>query len=348
MTKHLIFTYLLLKFLPNRDWRLEVVKRERTYLRGEKHTSQEISLQPPTANLQQNPMKPPPFKYHAPTTLDEALSYFAEYGDEAKPLAGGQSLIPAMNFRLAQPELLIDLNNIPALAYIRATDNGGLSIGAMTRQRQVERSDLVAKHAPLISSTMPYIAHIQIRNRGTFGGSLAHADPSSELPAVALVLDASFHVQSQRGRRTIPAKQFFTDLFETALAPDELLIDITIPAKPARTGYAFDEVARRHGDYALVGATAVVTLDQAGACQQAQLVFLSVGPRPVAITQATSMLHGQTITPNLIDTVAEAVNQELDPPGDIHASVDYRRHLAKVLARRVLTVAVNEARDYKR
>jgi carbon-monoxide dehydrogenase medium subunit len=285
-------------------------------------------------------MKPPPFKYYAPATLAEALGCMAEHGFEAKALAGGQSLIPTMNFRLAQPEVLVDLNNIPELAYIQSTEDGGVSIGAMTRQRQVERSPLVAERIPLVHETMPFIAHPQIRNRGTFGGSIAHADPAAELPAVIVTLNALLRVQGQGGERWIPAHDFFVGLFETALQPDELLVEIALPPLPARTGYAFREVSRRHGDYALVGAAVVVTLNDEDLCQQVRLVYFSVGDGPVAAHQAAAMLKGQLLTPEAIQAAAEtAATADIDPPGDIHASAQYRRHLAKILARQVLTEA---------
>ena len=291
-------------------------------------------------------MKPPPFEYFAPTTLDDALDYMADYGDEAKPLAGGQSLIPTMNFRLAQPEVLVDLNGIAELAYIRPAAGGGVSIGAMTRQRSVERSPLVAEQAPLIHETMPNIAHPQIRNRGTFGGNLAHTDPASELPAVATALNARFRAQSRSGQRWLTADEFFVDLFTTALEPEELLVEIVIPPLPAQTGYAFREISRRHGDYALVGVAATVTLDNNGRCEAARLVYLSVGDKPVEAVQATATLIGQKLTAEAIDDAAEiAAAQDIDPPGDIHASVTYRRHLAKVLAKQVLAKATARAKQ---
>lgn len=291
-------------------------------------------------------MKPPPFEYFAPTTLDDALDYMADYGDEAKPLAGGQSLIPTMNFRLAQPEVLVDLNGIAELAYIRPAAGGGVSIGAMTRQRSVERSPLVAEQTPLIHETMPYIAHPQIRNRGTFGGNLAHTDPASELPAVTTALNARFRAQSRSGQRWLTADEFFVDLFTTALEPEELLVEIVIPPLPAQTGYAFREISRRHGDYALVGVAATVTLDNNGRCEAARLVYLSVGDKPVEAVQATAALIGQKLTAEAIDDAAEiAAAQDIDPPGDIHASVTYRRHLAKVLAKQVLAKATARAKQ---
>lgn len=289
-------------------------------------------------------MKPPPFEYFAPTTTAEALELLSQYGYEAKPLAGGQSLIPTMNFRLAQPGVLIDLNPISELAYIRPDEPGGLRIGAMTRQRQVERDPLIAERAPLLGETMPYIAHPQIRNRGTFGGSLAHADPAAELPAVATALDARFCARSQAGERWIPANEFFVSLFATALEPDELLVEIALPPLAPRTGWAFTEMARRHGDYALVGVAAVVTLDERGHCQAAKLVFLSVGDGPVEAQQAANLLIGQVPNAEAIRAAAEtAATADIAPNGDIHASAEFRRHLAGVLARRVLTQAVERS-----
>lgn len=287
-------------------------------------------------------MKPPPFKYVVPTTLTEALSQLAEYGYEAKPLAGGQSLIPTMNFRLAQPAVLVDLNPISELAYIRPTDNGGVSIGAMTRQREVEQHPLIADRLPLVRETMPHIAHFQIRNRGTFGGNIAHADPASELPAVMLALNARLRLQSATGDRWVAADEFFVDLFATALEPAELLVEIVIPPLPARTGYAFREVARRPGDYAIVGVAATVTLAENGLCQAAKLVYFSVGPKPILAAQATTHLQGQKMTPETIRAAAEiAATQEIDPHRDIHASASYRRHLANVLAQQALETAVS-------
>ncbi len=289
-------------------------------------------------------MKPPPFKYYAPTTIEEALDYMAEYGYEAKALAGGQSLIPTMNFRLAQPEVLVDLNGIPELAYIRPTEDGGVSIGAMTRQRQVERDALIAERAPLVCEAMPYIAHPQIRNRGTFGGSIAHADPSSELPALALILNARLRVQSANGERWIPANEFFIDLFTTALEPEDLLVEVALPEMPPGSGYAFEEISRRRGDYALVGAAATIILDDNNQCQQARLVYFSVGNGPVEAHQAEAALQGQQLTQETIQAAAETAAANLDPPGDIHASVAYRRNLAKVLAGRVLEKAATRAK----
>ena len=290
-------------------------------------------------------MKPAPFQYFAPTSLDQALDLLERYNYDAKPLAGGQSLVPAMNFRLARPGVLVDLNRVPDLAFVRPGSDGGLRIGAMTRQRQVERDPLVAERAPLIHETMPHIAHPQIRNRGTFGGSLAHADPAAELPAVLTALQGRFRLESKRGQRWLGADEFFVDFFTTALEPDELLVEIAVPPLPARTGWSFQEVARRHGDFAMAGLATLVTLDEQGRVQEARLVYLSVGDGPVTARQAAQVLQGQEPTEEAIQEAAEvAARQDVDPVSDIHASADYRRHLVKVLARRTLRVAVQRAK----
>ena len=289
-------------------------------------------------------MKPAPFKYYAPTTVEEALAYLAEYGYDAKALAGGQSLIPMLNFRLAQPSVLVDLNNISELFYIRPDENSGLRLGAMTRQSQVEHDALVAERAPLVHEVMPQIAYPQIRSRGTFGGSLAHADPSAELVAVTMALNGRFRLRSQAGERWVPADEFFVGLFTTVLEPDELLVEVALPAMPPRSGWSFLQITRRHHDFCIAGVAVLVTLDDKDQCEQARLVFLSVGDGPVDARQAAEMLIGQAPTPETIRAAAEkAATDEIDPGSDIHASAEYRRHLAKVLARRALTQAFDRA-----
>ncbi len=288
-------------------------------------------------------MKPAPFEYHRPGTLDEALVLMAARAGEVRPLAGGQSLIPAMNFRLARPAALVDLNRVAELAYVRPAD-GGLRIGAMARQRVVERSPLVQRAAPLLAEAMPFIAHPQIRNRGTVGGSLAHADPAAELPAVMLALDARLEARSRSGARTIPATAFFTGLFGTALTPDELLVEIALPPLPPGSGTAFVEVARRHGDYALVGAAVVVTLDERGRCRDARIALLSVGGGPVLAAEAMKLCVGESPSDEMLRATAEmAATRDIDPPSDIHASAAYRRRLAAVLTRRALARGVERA-----
>ena len=289
-------------------------------------------------------MKPAPFEYFRPASLDEALALLAEHGGDAKPLAGGQSLIPAMNFRLATPAVLVDLNGISELSYI-TNDAGDIRIGGMTRQRTVERSALVSDRVPLIAETMPHIAHPAIRNRGTVGGSLAHADPAAELPAVMLALNARFTVSSQAGTREVEADDFFVGLFTTGVQPGELLTDIRIPPAPSRSGFAFQEISRRHGDFALVGVAAVVSLDAVGNCADARIALLSVGGRPMRAVEAAKTLIGQRPSVESIAAAADAAaTKDIDPSSDIHASTRYRRHLAKVLTRRVLTRAFERAR----
>jgi carbon-monoxide dehydrogenase medium subunit len=290
-------------------------------------------------------MKPAPFKYYAPTTVEEALAHLAEYGYDAKALAGGQSLIPMLNFRLAQPSVLVDLNNISELFYIRPDEDGGLRLGAMTRQSRVEHDPLVAERAPLVHEVMPQIAYPQIRTRGTFGGSLAHADPSAELVAVTMALNGRLRLRSQAKERWVPADEFFVGLFTTVLEPDELLVEVALPAMPPRSGGAFLQITRRHHDFCIAGVAVLVTLDDKGQCEQARLVFLSAGDGPVNARQAADMLVGQTPTPEAIRAAAEkAASDEIDPGSDIHASAEYRRHLTQVLARRALTQAFDRAR----
>ena len=288
-------------------------------------------------------MKPPAFEYYCPAGLDQALALLAEHPD-AKPLAGGQSLIPAMNFRLAAPPALVDLNGIAELSGITRRPDGGIRIGAMTRHRAVETSDLVQELAPLLAETMPFIAHPQIRNRGTVGGSLAHADPAAELPAVMVALRAELVLRGPGGERRVSAEAFFTGLFATALEPGELLVAVELPPMPARAGWAFEEMARRHGDYALVGVAVLLAVDQAGRCEQARITLLSVGEGPVPAAQATAKLSGRMPDEDVIGQAAEAAGgDDIDPPSDIHASAAFRRQLARVLTRRALTRAVARA-----
>lgn len=289
-------------------------------------------------------MKPAPFEYLAPDSLDAALDILAVHGGDAKLLAGGQSLIPVMNFRLAQPALLVDLNGVRELDSVRE-EGGGLRIGAMTRQRTLERDPLVARLAPLLREAAPFIAHPQIRNRGTVGGSLAHADPAAELPAVAVALDARFRLRRPQGERWVEARDFFSGLFSTVLEPDEMLVEVALPPPVPRTGWAFLEVARRHGDYAQVGIAARVTLDGSGRCQEARLVYLSVGDGPVEAREAARLLAGTDLGDEVIAAAADkASSEEMDPLGDIHASAAFKRHLARVLTGRALRQAFARAK----
>ncbi|MDA1330080.1 MAG: xanthine dehydrogenase family protein subunit M [Chloroflexi bacterium] len=292
-------------------------------------------------------MKPAPFEYYAPDSLDAALDLKAEHGDEAKVLAGGQSLIPAMNFRVAQPAILVDLNKLDELRYVRREANT-LLVGAMTLQAQAEHDALVAEHNPLLHETIPNIAHPQIRNRGTVGGSLAHADPASELPVVATALGARFRAKSRDGERWIGAKDFFAGMFSVSMNADEILVEIEFPDLPARSGAAFVEVARRRGDYAMAGLAAILTLDDAGLCKEAKLVYLNVGDGPLsAIKGAESLVGAKPGEKSFAEAARIASQEEMMPFGNMHASPDYQKHLSEVLTRRALGIALERAKQAK-
>ncbi|HAV76728.1 MAG TPA: molybdopterin dehydrogenase [Anaerolineae bacterium] len=288
-------------------------------------------------------MKPAPFEYHAPSTLDEALSLLSEHGDDAKLLAGGQSLVPAMNFRIVQPGRLVDLNRITELSYIRE-DGNVIRVGAMARERHVEFDPSIAKHTPLLHEAAPNIAHPQIRNRGTIGGSIVNADPAAELPVLMLALDARLKAKNNSGERWINAQEFFVGMFTTALEPDEILVEIELPFMPNRTGWSFMEVAPRAGDYALMGVAALVTLDDAGKCESAKLVYLNAGDGPVNAKEAAESLKGENLNEKLIESAAaHASKNEITPFGNVHTSPEFQRHLANVLTIRTLKQALQRA-----
>ncbi|MHB1854580.1 MAG: FAD binding domain-containing protein [Acidimicrobiales bacterium] len=277
-----------------------------------------------------------------PTSLEEALSALAEHGPDAKVLAGGQSLIPMMSLRLAQPAVLVDLNRVPELSGISA-DGSGLRIGSMTRHRAAERSGLLAERVPLMAEAMPFIGHAAIRSRGTIGGSLAHADPAAELPAVALATEAGLIARSLRGgERTIPAAEFFEGYFTTALEDDEILCAIEVPAAPPATGFAVVEIARRHGDFALGGVMAALTIGQ-GKITRARLALINVAERPVRAGRAEAALVGADPGPAAWTAAAAEASAEIDPSGDLHASPAYRRKVAGVCVRRALETAARRA-----
>jgi aerobic carbon-monoxide dehydrogenase medium subunit len=289
-------------------------------------------------------LKPAPFEYFAARSAAEAVERLAALGGEAKVLAGGQSLIPVMSFRLAQPTALVDLNPAGELDYVTPTAEGGLRIGALARLRRLERDPEVARRAPLLAEALPSIAHPQIRNRGTVGGSLAHADPAAELPCLAVALDARLRLLGPGGERRVAARDFFLGLFATALAPDELVVEVELPAPPPGEGWAFLEVARRHGDYAQVGVAARLSLDAAGRVAAARLVYLSVGDAPVDAVRAAAGLIGGAPTADAFAAAAEtAAGEEIEPGGDIHATADFKRHLTRVLTRRALATAAGRA-----
>jgi carbon-monoxide dehydrogenase medium subunit/6-hydroxypseudooxynicotine dehydrogenase subunit alpha len=287
-------------------------------------------------------VKPPRFEYHDPRSIDEAFALLAEHGDEGKVLAGGQSLVPLLNFRLAHPEHLIDLNRVGTLSGIRR-EEGTLRIKAMTRQATLEASPLVRDHWPLIADALHFVAHAQIRNRGTVGGSVAHADPAAELPLVFSVLDAKFRVASARGERTIDPADFFVTHLTTTIEPDEMLVEIDVPPVAPRTGHAFTEFARRHGDFALGGAGALVTVDEQGVCQRAAVGLLAAAATPVRASEAESMLVGERIDEALAVKAGEQAAAGVQPTGDIHGSAEYRKRLVGVMARRAILAAAERA-----
>jgi CO/xanthine dehydrogenase FAD-binding subunit len=284
-------------------------------------------------------MKPAPFTYIAASSLDEALSLKARYGDEARFLAGGQSLIPAMNFRLARPAVLIDINGLSELGRIDRAKTDAIGVGAMVRYRALERDAGFLQACPLFADALPHIAHPQIRTRGTIGGNLSHADPASELPAVAIAMGARMCVKSEQGERQLDASEFFAGLMTTSLEPEEMLIEIVFPATPARSGSCFVELSRRRGDFALAGVAAIVSLDDEGTCTQVRLALCGVGDTPVDASAAAASLVGQRCTDHAIEAVAAEVQNAIDPPGSVHASGDYQRHIAGVLTRRAIVTA---------
>ncbi|UCG23016.1 MAG: xanthine dehydrogenase family protein subunit M [Chloroflexota bacterium] len=289
-------------------------------------------------------MKPAPFEYVVHDSLPAVLGELTEHGDDAKLLAGGQSLVPAMNFRLVQPALLVDINRLNDLAYVRPFDDGGLRIGALTRHRALEKSAVLAERAPLMHEAMPHIAHLQIRTRGTIGGSLAHADPAAELPVILVALDGRLVIQNQAGKRAVDAAEFFKGLFTTALQPEDLLIEVIIPPLPRRSGWAFVEFARRRGDYALLGVAVGIEIDEAGNCRKAKLVYLNAGDVPIVATDAAAILTGQKLGTKVFEEAAvQAAEHELQPVGNIHASAAYLRRLAHVLTKRALAKASKRA-----
>ena len=279
-------------------------------------------------------MKPAPFAYVRPESLEDAIGVLDEHGEDARVLAGGQSLMATLNMRLSAPQILVDVGRVPGLAGIEETDEG-LRIGAMTRHAEVEASDLVASRAPLIAGAMPHIAHPAVRNRGTFGGSIALADPAAELPACAVALGARMTIAGKGGTRTVDADAFFQGLYETALEPGEVLTAVDVPGIGAGWKSGFGELARRHGDYAMIGLAAHVEMAD-GRFGQGRLVFFGAGERPVSAVRSAALLEGETWSDALGDRIADALKEELDPFEDLNADRAMRRHLAGVLATRVL------------
>ena len=287
-------------------------------------------------------MRPAPFEYFAPRTVEDALDLLARHSGDAKLLAGGQSLVPMMNMRLVRPGVVVDLNRVAALGGVRE-DARGLRLGALVRQHALERDARIAAAAPLLAEAAPLIGHLQTRARGTVGGSVVHADPAAELPACMIALDAVFHLRSARAQRACRAQDFFRGLLATALEPDEMLAEIEVPGPPAsRTGHGFAEVARRHGDFALAGACTVLALDTAGVCRHARLVIFGVGDGP-HLARATAGLVGERPSAARLAEVGRATAEEIDARGDLHATAEYRRRVAAGLAARALGRAAARA-----
>jgi carbon-monoxide dehydrogenase medium subunit len=286
-------------------------------------------------------MKLPHVAYEAPKTVSEAVELLAEHQDQASVLAGGQSLIPLLALRLARPAVLIDINGIDELSGVSAAD-GWVAIGAMTRDYVAEESETVAGTVPLLAAALPLIGHEAIRSRGTVGGSMAHADPAAELPAVARALDAEFVVRGQSGERAVPAAEWFEGYLTTSRRPDELLVEVRFPAADRGTGTSFQEVARRHGDFAIVGLAASLTLS-GGAISDARLAFAGLSDVPVRAVDAEDLLVGEEPSPELFDEAARRATDDIDPPADLHGSADYRRKVAAALVRRGLRAAADNA-----
>ena len=284
-------------------------------------------------------MKPAAFEYFAPEKIDDAVELLARHGENGKILAGGQSLMPLMNLRLARPQVVIDINRVTALDYISQGADGVLAIGALTRQRSLEHSAVVKDHNPVLAATMPLIGHFQIRNRGTIGGSLVHADPAAELPAVSLALGAEFVVKSERGERVISAEKFFLGSMTTAIEPTELLTEIRFPRWRPGSGWAVEEVARRRGDFAIVGAVVWLQLNGTGLCEETRVAIFGVEDRPVRIVRGEQILLGNRPEPDIFAEVAEVVAEQLDPVSDVHASREYRKEVGACLTRRALQTA---------
>ena len=286
-------------------------------------------------------MKLPYVEYEAPATVDEAVGLLAEHQDEASVLAGGQSLIPLLALRLARPAVLIDINGLGELSGVAAAD-GWVAVGAMTREYLAEESAVIAEAVPLLAAALPLIGHEAIRSRGTIGGSLAHADPAAELPAVAVALGAEFVVRSQSGERVIPAAEWFEGYLATSRRADEILVEVRFPAAEPDTGAAFQEVARRHGDFAIVGLAASLTF-AGGAISDARLAFSGVADVPVRAAAAEEFLAGMRPSPELFAEAARRATAGIEPPADLHGSSEYRKKVAATLVRRGLQAAADNA-----
>ena len=287
-------------------------------------------------------MKPAPFDYYAPESAAEALDLLARYGADARLLAGGQSLVPLLNFRLSAPAVIVDLNRASDLAYIRE-ERGRLRIGAMTRQRAIEFSPLVRSRLPLLAEATRWVGHLPTRTRGTIGGSLAHSDPAAEYPAVAVALDGEVVIRNPGGERVIRASDFFVGFMSAALGPGEMLIEVRLTVPPD-SGWAFEEFSRRRGDFAIVGVAAIVTVE-GNRCRTARLAVCGAAPSAMRLRGAEEILESERVDDRSVNDAAARAAELVDPGADLHASVDYRRHLTRVLTRRALNRAIERARS---
>ena len=287
-------------------------------------------------------MKPAKFDYYDPRSLEEALALLDRHPDDAKVLAGGQSLMPLLNMRLARPNIVVDINRIKELNYVRASD-GGIVIGALARQRALQTEQLIAERMPILQEAAYYIAHPQIRSRGTICGSIAHADPAAELPALALALEAEMTLSSAKGTRSVGAETFFQSFFTTALEANEILTEVRFPASPKDSAWSVLEISRRHGDFAIAGIVAGFALDpDRQVIAQARLVYFGVGPTPIRVKAAEDALIGQAAAEPAFEAAAQSAKQGIDPSNDIHASEEYRRAVVATLTKRALRAALQK------
>ncbi|HMN13950.1 MAG TPA: FAD binding domain-containing protein [Bellilinea sp.] len=289
-------------------------------------------------------MKPAPFEYYAPRSEEEALGNLSDLGYSGKVLAGGQSLIPAMNFRMARPAALVDLNKLKSLEYIKPTPEGGLAIGTMTRVRVVEKDETVNRLFPIVRETVKYIAHAQIRARGTFGGAAAHADPAAQIPALSVALNAKFLVKRKGSERWVGNDEFFTGPFMTVIEPEEMLTEVNLPPLAPRTAGSYKQVSRQKGGYAQAAAISVIGLDDANKVKSARVVLFSVGETPILSSYASQVMVGNVATPEMVkDIAAYAAKNECDPGTDLHGTTEYRRQLVQVLVERSINEALARA-----
>jgi carbon-monoxide dehydrogenase medium subunit len=288
-------------------------------------------------------VKPPIFDYIRPATLDEAASILSERGVEAKILAGGQSLVPLLNFRMLRPSILVDINAVPNLSYVR--ENGdGLRIGATTRHYAIETSPLVRERFPVLTQAMTHVAHLAVRNRGTIGGSLSHADPAAELPMMAVLLDAEIHTRTKAGTRMHAAREFFIAPLTTVLEDDEIVTEIVLPPLPPRCGWAFEEFSQRTGDFAIAAVAATLDLND-GTIADARVAVTGVDETPLRLRDAEAELVGQRCSQALFTAVAQKARTAVQPNSDLRASADYRRHLVEALTERALASACRRAKE---